>query len=74
MRPDSYSYEGSDANSLIITLGLCNGHYVSLKKLMDSAPADMHEVQVLHHFQDQAATDRQAQLQCGHLKCELTYP
>ncbi len=65
MRLESYSYKGSDANSLTITLGLCNGHYVSLKKLMDTAPGDVPEVQVLHHFQDQAATDRQAQL-TGH--------
>ena len=66
MRLESYSYTNSDGNSLLITLGCCNGHYVSLKKLEDTAAtADVHEVQVLHHFQDQAATDRQAQT-VGH--------
>ncbi len=64
-RRNCYQYLGKDPHPKVITLGLCNGHYVALKRMTEAEPGDVNEIQVLHHFQDQAATDRQAEL-VGH--------
>ncbi len=47
-----------------LVLGVCNHHYVSMKNvgLCKSLTDDSMEIQILQHFQDQGATDRQAEV------------